>query len=84
MIKAKEGRKIMVLLIGFMVILFCFVIGVGIINLGRYLSVKAEKAGWKPPIIIFLRWLFRIIPYGVIIFGIYVMWNIIEFVRDFP
>lgn len=74
----------MILMIGFMVILLCFVIGIGILNLGQYLSVKAEKAGWKPPIIVLLRWLFRIIPYGIIIFGIYVMWNIIEFVRDFP
>ena len=74
----------MVLLIEFMAILLCFVIGVSIINFGQYLSVKAEKAGWKPPIIIFLRWLFRIISFGVIIFGIYVMWNIIEFVGDFP
>lgn len=74
----------MILLIGFMIMLFCFVIGVVILNLGRYLSVKAEKAGWKPPIIVFLRGLFTIIPFGVIAFGLYVMWNIIGFVRDFP
>lgn len=74
----------MILLIGFMAVLICIGIAAAILFFGWYLSRKNKKVGQKTVVAILLRILLFIIASGIIIFGLYVIWNIIDFVGNFP
>ena len=74
----------MILLIGFMAVLICVGIAAAILFFGRYLSRKSKKAEQKTAGSILLQILLFIIASGMIIFGLYVLWNIIDFVGNFP